>query len=50
MVRAAVGETVNQPGIAMQIGDDRFVGRKQRIEIFIRQAMWMFVLRLQEAA
>ena len=42
VVCAAIGETVNQPGIAMEVKDDRLVGRKERIEIRIRQAMWMF--------
>ena len=36
MVGAAVGETVNQPGIAMEIEDDRLVGRKERIEVRVR--------------
>src|SRR5208337_484708 len=47
VVCAPIGETVNQPGIAMEVEDDQLVGRKQRIEISIRQAMWMFVARLQ---
>ena len=42
VVCAAIGETVNQPGIAMEVKDDWLVYRKQRIEIRIRQAMWMF--------
>ena len=47
VVRAAVGEAVNQPGIAVEVKDDRLVRRKQRIEVRIRQAMWMFCARLQ---
>ena len=31
----------------MEIKDNRFVGREERIEISIRQAMWMFAARLQ---
>ena len=36
MVRAAVGETVNQPGITMEVEDDRLVDGKERIEIRVR--------------
>jgi hypothetical protein len=36
VVCAAVGETVNQPGIAMEVKDDRLVDRKERIEVRIR--------------
>jgi hypothetical protein len=31
----------------MEVKDDRLVGRKQRIEVGIRQAMWMFCAGLQ---
>src|SRR5579864_358080 len=31
----------------MKIKDNRFVSREERIEIAIRQAMWMFAARLQ---
>src|SRR5215470_3720977 len=36
MVCAAVGETVNQPGITMEIEDDRLVDGKERIEVRVR--------------
>ena len=36
VVCAAVGETVNQPGIAMEVKDDRLVVGKERIEVRIR--------------
>jgi hypothetical protein len=36
MVRAAVGETVNQPGITMKVEDDWLVDGKERIEVRVR--------------
>jgi hypothetical protein len=43
---AAVSKPVNQPRIAMKIEDDRFVNRKQRVEIPIRQAVRMLCAAL----
>jgi hypothetical protein len=41
MVRASVGEAVDQPGIAMLGEDDGFVGGEEGIEIFVRQPVRM---------
>ena len=46
VVSAAVGQPVNQPGIAMIGENDRLIGGKQRIEILIAQSMRMLGLRL----
>ena len=42
VILAAVSETVNQPGVAMEVKNDRLVGREERIKVSIRQAMRMF--------
>ena len=47
VVCAPVGEFMNQPGIAMEIENDRLIGSKQTIEIAIRQTMHMFARGLQ---
>ena len=47
LVLAGVGQAVNQPGISVEVEDDRLVGSEQRIEIRIRQPVRMFRARLQ---
>ena len=42
VVLAAIGEPVDQPGIAVEIEDDRLAGGEQAVEIPIAQAMGMF--------
>src|SRR5215469_7632168 len=47
MTLSPVGQPVNEPRIAVEGEDDRLVGREQRIEIVIRQAVRMLARRLQ---
>ena len=47
LVLAAVGQAVNQPGITVEVENDRLVGGEQRIEIRIGQPVRMFRARLQ---
>jgi len=47
VVRAAVRQSVDQPGIAVKIEDDRFVDSKQLIKISIGQAVGVLSVRLQ---
>jgi hypothetical protein len=42
VVGAAVGQAVDQPGIAVVGEQDRLVGGEQRVEIPLRQAVRMF--------
>src|SRR4051812_34718778 len=46
MIRAAVRQTVNQPWIAMEVEDDRFVGGEQAVEIAIVQPVRMLAMAL----
>jgi len=47
MVRAAVGEAVNQPGIAVKGKDDRLIRSEDALVIFIADAVRMFAWRLE---
>ncbi len=42
MIRAPVGELVNQRGIGMEVEDDRLVGGEERIEVAIGKPVRMF--------
>src|SRR4029450_12247635 len=44
---APVGQSVNQPRVAMEGKDDRLVGGEQRVEIVIREAMRVLARGLQ---
>ncbi len=46
VIGPVIGEPVNQPGIAVEVEDDRFVDSKQAIKIAIAQAVWMVTIRL----
>ena len=46
VVCSVVTMSVDQPGITMEVEDDRFVDGKETIEIAIAQTMWMFSIRL----
>jgi hypothetical protein len=35
MIFAPVSETVNQPGIAMEVKDDRLIGGEERVKVRI---------------
>lgn len=47
MVRASVGQPVDQPGVAVEVEDHRFIERKEAVKIPIRQAVTMLTLWLQ---
>ena len=47
MIRAAVGQPVNQPRVGMERKDHRFVFGKLRVEIRVAQSVRMFGLWLQ---
>ena len=47
VIRAAIGETVDQPGIAVEGEDDRLVLGEERIEILVAQPVRMLARRLQ---
>src|ERR1700722_5561771 len=47
MVGATIGELVDQPGIAVEVEDDRLVLGEERIEIAIADSVRMLRLRLQ---
>jgi hypothetical protein len=47
VVGAAIGEAMNEPGIAVKREHDGFVLRKQRVKVMIAQAMRVFTRRLQ---
>src|SRR3981081_2605768 len=42
MVRAPVREPVNQPRVAVECKNDRFVGRENRVELMVGEAVRMF--------
>ena len=47
VVGSAIGELVNQRWIAVKVKDHRLRFRKQRVEVAIRKAMWMFAAGLK---
>ena len=47
LVGAGISQAVNQPGIAVEVEDDRLVDSEQRIEVSIGQTVRMFFARLQ---
>jgi hypothetical protein len=47
VVRAAVGQPVDQPRVAMESEDDRFVFGEECVERLIAQPVWVFGFRLQ---
>ena len=47
VVCPAIGKPVNQPGIAVEIKDDRFVCGEQAVEVSITQAVRVLPVRLQ---
>src|SRR5678815_4956810 len=47
MIRSAIGELVNQPGISMKVEDHRLVSSEDRVEVTVGKAMRMFGVRLQ---
>ena len=47
MVRAAIGQPVNQPRVAVKREEDRFVPGEQGIEVLIAQPVRVFAFRLQ---
>src|SRR6266436_2939295 len=42
MIRAPIGQAVNQPGIAVVGKDDRLVDCKDRVELTVGKPVWMF--------
>src|SRR5215813_14489859 len=46
VIRATVGQTMNQPGISMKVEDDWLIDGEERIEIRIRQTVRMLTVRL----
>ncbi len=42
MIRAPIGQTMNQPRIAVVGEDDRLVGREDRVELPVGEAVGMF--------
>lgn len=46
VVGTAIGETVDQPWVAMKVEYHRSVYSKQTIEVVIIQAVWMFTFGL----
>ncbi len=42
VIRAPIGQTVNQPRITVVGEDDRLVGRKDRIELTVGEPVGMF--------
>src|SRR5690606_717934 len=47
MIRAPVRQPVNQPWVAVIGEDNRFIARKDRVEVAIRQSVRMLCFRLQ---
>ena len=47
MVRAAVGQAVDQPGVAVEREDDRLVLCEEGVEILVAQAVRVFARRLE---
>ena len=47
VVVSAIGEFVNEPGIAVEIEDHRLIFREERIEIAIAQTMRVLRVRLK---
>src|SRR5262249_44621972 len=47
MVRTAIGQTMNEPGISVEIENDRLIDAEKQIEVPIRQTVRMVGLRLQ---
>src|SRR5262249_17050881 len=50
MARSPVGEPMNERRVTVEGEDDRLVGREQRVEIVIREAVWVLArwLKLHE--
>ena len=46
VVCSVVAKPVDQPGITMEVEDDRFVDGEETVEIAIVQTMWMFPVGL----
>ena len=46
LVFSGISQAVNQPGISMEIENDRLVSGEQGIEVLIGQTVWMFRARL----
>ena len=47
MVCAPVSQTMNQPRVTVKSEDDRLVSGEQHVELFVRQTVRMFALRLE---
>src|SRR5262245_66048524 len=47
MARSPVGEPMNERRVTVEGEDDRLVGREQRVEIVIREAVWVLARWLQ---
>src|ERR671923_2579263 len=47
VIGPAVSQAMNQPRIAMIRKDDRLIGGKKRVEILVRQTVWMLLGRLK---
>ena len=47
VVVAAVSQTMDHPGIGMEIEDDRLIEREQAVKVAIGQTVWMLCIRLQ---
>src|SRR5215471_12201197 len=47
VIRAPIGQPMDQPRVAVIGEDDRSVAREQRVEIAVRETMWMVLAGLQ---
>ena len=47
MIRPAIGELVDEPGISVEVEDDGLILRKERVEVTIRETVRMLCIRLK---